>query len=158
MSESPEITGGCLCGRVRYRVTGPVLWSSHCHCHYCRAAHGAAFVTWFGVDEQEFGLEAGNDSLRWYQSSVWSRRGFCSDCGTTLFFQSRQSPNEMHIALATADSDFSIKPSSHVFYDQHVSWLEINDDLPRIDSQSVSLAAYSVIPAVSTKRREQQGD
>jgi len=64
----------------------------------------------------------------------------------------------MHIALATADSDFSIKPSSHVFYDQHVSWLEINDDLPRIDSQSVSLAAYSVIPAVSNKRREQQGD
>jgi len=158
MSDQQAITGGCLCGSVRYRVTGSVLWCSHCHCSYCRAAHGAALVTWFGIQEHDFMLESGKDSIRWYPSSQWSRRGFCPECGTSLFFQSRQSPGQMHVALATTDPGSGIRPTAHVFYDRHVDWLETCDELPRIDSGSETLAAYRQIPVLNAEQKEPSDD
>ena len=137
-----HIVGGCLCGAVRYEAAPPTLFCAHCHCRFCRHAHAAAFVTWFGVRETGFRLTAGADALRWYASSKQSRRAFCSRCGTTLLFQSQASPGEMHIALATADAPIDREPGSHVFFDQHVPWIEMGDELPRVDSDSPHLAHY----------------
>jgi len=140
------IQGGCLCGDIRYRAGGPPLWCSHCHCEYCRRAHAAALVTWFGVEEARFELVRGEVSLRWYQASPYSRRGFCPHCGTTLLFTSSQSPGEVHIALASTDEDYGIRPQAHVFYDQHVSWLTLGDTLPRLDADAAALSAYRIVP------------
>ena len=85
-------TGGCQCGAVRFRVEPPTLFCCHCHCAWCRRAHGAAFVTWFGAPEAAFSLTSGADGLRWYSSSAESERGFCGACGTTLFFRSKLAP------------------------------------------------------------------
>jgi hypothetical protein len=127
---------------VRYEADLPVLFCAHCHCRFCRRAHGAAFVTWFGVKETAFRVTEGDDVLRWYASSRQSRRAFCAMCGTTLLFQSQASPGEMHVALATADDPIDREPASHVFFDQHVPWFEVGDDLPRVDSDNPHLAHY----------------
>lgn len=124
-----QINGSCMCGSIQYYVATPTLWCAHCHCTDCRAAHGAAFVTWFGVHEHK--IEIQGDSLAWYQSSENARRGFCSKCGTTLFFQSSRWSNETHIALGTLKDELDREPSSHVYWDRHVPWLQLSDSLPR---------------------------
>ena len=49
-----EAEGGCLCGAVRYRVSGSPYHQTHCHCTLCRRASGAPFVTWFSVAREGF--------------------------------------------------------------------------------------------------------
>ncbi len=63
---TPTFSGACMCGAVRYRAEGPALFHCHCHCRWCRKAHGAAFVTWTGVAQRGFQLEE-PDQTRCYQ-------------------------------------------------------------------------------------------
>jgi hypothetical protein len=140
--------GGCLRGAVRFAAGEHVLFCVHCHCAWCRRAHGAAFVTWYGVKEIDFKLTSGVDTLRFYKSSNESERGFCTNCGTTLFFRSSVAAGEMHIALACADDANAVgkAPSAHVFYDAHVSWIEGAEALPKYDRHDAGVSKYQVIP------------
>ena len=131
MGNGEKYRGGCLCGAIRFEVTPPTKWCAHCHCSLCRRAHGAAFVTWFGVDRSAFELVSGEDDLSWYRSTPGARRGFCSRCGSTIFFASERWADEVHIALASMDGPIDRQPSAHVFYDSHVAWNAIGDELPR---------------------------
>lgn len=140
-----EITGRCLCGAVRFGAKGPPLFSAHCHCEWCRRAHAAAFVTWLGLRAESFSIASGEDVLRWFGSSPQSRRGFCSSCGTTMFFASTLAPGEMHVALACVDQAEDHPPKAHVFWEAHVSWSSVADDLPKIDREHAGLAKYRVI-------------
>jgi hypothetical protein len=131
MTDDAVLTGGCLCGAVRFQVTPPTKWCAHCHCSLCRRAHGAAFVTWFGVERSNFELVAGSDDLSWYQSTPAARRGFCARCGSTIFFESERWADEVHIALAHMDGPIDRSPQAHVFFDAHVDWVELGDGLRR---------------------------
>ena len=131
MPDETMFTGGCLCGAIRFEVTPPTKWCAHCHCSLCRRAHGAAFVTWFGVDRSQFELVAGGELLSWYRSTPEARRGFCSRCGSTMFFASERWADEIHIALANMKGAIDRAPKAHVFFDSHVKWAELGDDLPR---------------------------
>jgi hypothetical protein len=125
------ISGQCLCGAVRFEVEPPTKWCAHCHCSLCRRAHGAAYVTWFGVASGRFEVTAGRHELSWYRSTDDARRGFCSVCGSTMLFESTRWPGEMHIARAFVDR-LDREPAAHVFYDDHVSWAEAEDGLRRL--------------------------
>lgn len=127
-----QIGGQCFCGMVKYAVAAAPLWCAHCHCGMCRDAHGAAFVTWFGVPLAAFRVSEGEALLRWYQSSAEAKRGFCSHCGTTLFFHGRRWADEMHITRASLRSGEVMAPSAHVYYDSHVDWAQCDDTLPRL--------------------------
>lgn len=60
------IEGGCLCGSVRYAITGPLGPAGHCHCSICRKAHGAAFATWVFVEPDQFRWSAGAELVGRY--------------------------------------------------------------------------------------------
>lgn len=137
--------GQCLCGAVRFAVTPPTLFCVHCHCRFCRTAHGAPLVTWAGVREDRFVYTAGEDLIHWYQSSPQSRRGFCSICGATLFYASSLSPGEIHVARALIEGEIDRAPQAHVFYDHRLLWFECTDELPKIDSSSKVLEKYQVV-------------
>ena len=137
--------GQCLCGAVRFAITPPSLFCVHCHCRFCRAAHGAGFVTWVGAHEDRFAYLAGKDLVHWYQSSPQSRRGFCSVCGTTMFYVSTLSPGEVHVARALISGDIDRAPQAHVFFDHRPPWIECADDLPKIDSSSPRLEKYKAV-------------
>lgn len=137
--------GRCLCGQLRYAADPPTLFFAHCHCQWCREAHGAAFVSWVGLDERRFRLTAGEPLLRWYTSSPQSRRGFCSHCGTTLFFASTLCPGEIHVTRASLAGEIDREPQLHCFYDQHVAWAAVGDDLPRYDSSAEGLSKYRAV-------------
>ncbi len=148
MPEAVTFAGSCLCGAVRFHAQGPSLFCCHCHCRWCRKAHGAAFVTWFGVRAEGFVLDSGQEALRWFASSAPSRRGFCGACGTTLFYTSTLDPGEVHIARAVMDGPVDREPSLHIFTDHAVDWVRLGDDLPRYDSTARGLAKYQAVPAL----------
>jgi hypothetical protein len=77
-------------------------------------------------------MTAGSDKLSWYQSTPEARRGFCSNCGSTLFFESERWADEVHIALAHMDGPIDRPPKAHVYYESHVEWVELGDDLRRL--------------------------
>jgi hypothetical protein len=118
------VDGGCLCGAVRFRIRLPPKWCAHCHCTMCRRAHGAAFVTWVGSRTEDFQLLAGEAELRRYRSSPPATRGFCGQCGTMLFFESSRWPDEVHVTLASLDSDAGLVPEGHAYWEDRVAWAE----------------------------------
>ncbi len=128
----PTFTGGCLCGEVRFEYQSPSLWCAHCHCSLCQQAHGAPLVTWVGVAEQRFTMTA-DRALRWYHSSADSQRGFCTNCGTTLFFSSKRWPGEMHIVRTNIEGEIDAEPALHVHCESRANWLVLGDSLPRQD-------------------------
>ena len=144
MSDS-AITGACLCGAVAFSVEPPTLGSAHCHCPYCRRAHGAPLVTWLVAEEARFTVERGADTVKWHQSSEQSRRGFCRECGTTMFFASTLCPGEIHIAYGALLSPADRLPKAHVFTEHRVAWFDFNDALAHYRGDGPELAKYRAV-------------
>lgn len=132
----PVARGACLCGAVRFSASLPAKWVAHCHCSYCRRAHGAPFVTWAGFAAEQFSVDADAAQPTWYESSPGARRAFCPRCGSPMFFESTRWPGETHVARALFVDPLDKEPSAHVFYESHVPWLQVNDALPKKVSQS----------------------
>jgi hypothetical protein len=95
----------------------------------CRRAHGAAFVTWASSPDGSYNITDPANLLRWYHSSAEAERGFCTRCGSTLFFRSSKWPGEIHIVSANFVDALDRQPQAHVHYDTHVDWFAVNDNL-----------------------------
>lgn len=126
-------SGSCLCGKVSYSAAFPSLWVAHCHCTRCQRAHGAAFVTWVGFPQSQVAIE-GEDVLRWFVASEGGSRGFCGLCGSPMFFKSERWSGELHIARALFHDPIDRDPQAHVFYETHVPWNLVSDELPKKSS------------------------
>lgn len=123
------VSGACLCGALRFSVALPARWVAHCHCSRCQRAHGAAFVTWVGLLDEAVDIVNPHGVLTWYQAAEASR-GFCSRCGSPLFFKSPRYPGELHIARAAFTNELAQLPECNVFYDTHALWAERVESLP----------------------------
>jgi hypothetical protein len=122
--------GGCLCGAVHFRIALPTRWVAHCHCSRCRRAHGAAFVTWVGAHADTASIDDPQGVLRWHAADTGAERGFCGRCGSPMFFRSPQWPGELHVARALFTQPVDREPQMHAYYDTHVDWVHLADDLP----------------------------
>ncbi|WP_428248186.1 GFA family protein [Ferrovibrio sp.] len=127
MSNDETLSGGCLCGRVRYSIAGPPRMVSHCHCGLCRRVSGAAFVTWLTARRDTVSL-SGN--LVWYASSERGRRGFCPHCGSHVVSSSTDYDRYYDITAGSLDHPEAIRPQRHVFAHYQIGWLQLADDLP----------------------------
>lgn len=135
---SSTARGACRCGGVRFSLALPSKWVAHCHCHDCRRAHGAPFVTWAGFEAARFSLDADSLQPTWYASSPGARRAFCPRCGSPMLFESTRWPGEMHIARALIDGALDREPAAHVFWESRVPWLDVGDTLPKKVSASAA--------------------
>ncbi|MEO6173223.1 MAG: GFA family protein [Arenimonas sp.] len=129
--------GNCLCGAIRFTAKLPSRWVAHCHCTMCQQTGGSAFITWVGLEEQRCQIHDPQNQLQWYQSSDEAQRGFCKRCGSTLFFKSSRWPDEIHVALSNFQTPVDKAPQVHAFWDTHVDWVVLNDDLPRRTGQQI---------------------
>ena len=125
------IAGGCLCGDVRFEITGKLSWASHCHCSMCRKAHRAAFGTYGIVKSSDFRIVSGADRITRYQSSPGIVRTFCARCGSTLQWLRESKPDIADIALGVIDGDPGVRPSCHIFVASKAPWYDITDGLPQ---------------------------
>ena len=133
MTTSVKIHGSCLCGAVAFSMQLPSKWCAHCHCSMCRKAHGAGYVTWVGFEQDQVTFRPDNKQLNWYESSQGAQRGFCQQCGSSLFFRSEKWAGELHVALGAIDDEIDRHPQANVFFDKHVDWMPIDDSLKQQD-------------------------
>ena len=131
MTETKRVRGGCLCGAVRFEIELPSKWCAHCHCSMCRRAHGAGYVTWVGFESDHFELLSGDHHLKWYESSPGARRGFCSECGSAMLFESSRWPDETHVALGCIEDPIDRVPEANAYIEAHVDWMPLDDSLTR---------------------------
>jgi len=127
------ITGGCLCGRVRYQITGPLLGADHCHCSMCRRQHGAAFATYADFAPGAFSWIAGEELVKVYETPAGSGWCFCSQCGSSL--AGTEQGRITSVTLGTVEGDPGIRPQSHIFAGSGAQWHEIGDDLPQFEER-----------------------
>jgi hypothetical protein len=129
MSDQPlRATGHCLCGGVRFDVLGPLRAVILCHCSQCRHTHGH-FAAYTSASRSHVVFQA-DSTLRWYESSASARRGFCSKCGASLFWEPT-GENRLAIAAGCLDSPTGLSSERHIFVDDAADYYRINDDLPR---------------------------
>ena len=147
VDQQPTATGGCLCGNVRYEVSGKPLGTMLCHCRMCQRFSGAPMLenTTFSADV--FRFTKGEPKV--YQSSKIAERGFCPDCGSSIFYRGRIGYWKDWIVLATAslDEPRNFPPTYHLGIESSLPWLKILDDLPRTtcrDSPSL-VEAYRAV-------------
>ncbi|CAK0787212.1 hypothetical protein CVIRNUC_010428 [Coccomyxa viridis] len=126
-----QLEGGCLCGDIRYKVSGELAKEekpAFCHCRICQRAAGALVVGWATFKEKDIIVTRGD--CRIYHSSETGLRKFCGRCGTQVFFQNRGSPN-LEITIASLDSPDAIQPEVHGWTDSQLKCLKLKDDLPK---------------------------
>ena len=127
---SLPITGGCLCGAVRFQVTAKPLAAYYCHCSMCRRnSGGGLFLASATVPLEGFAFTNGKPAA--YESSPGNLRLFCNACGSPLGARVAEDPKLVEVHLGCLDDSNLIKPELHIFTSSQVSWHEIEDDLPR---------------------------
>ncbi|MDY0885091.1 GFA family protein [Dongia soli] len=121
-------SGGCLCGRIRYRLLAPPIWTGYCHCTSCRRSTGTVGVAYAGFHNRdvEFDKEPAT-----FNSSPGVRRSFCPTCGTPMVYRSTRWPDETHILVGSMDNPEACPPANHFHASEQVSWLRLEDSLPR---------------------------
>ena len=125
------ISGACLCGALRYEISGQLRDAGNCHCSMCRKAHGAAYATYASVDPDRFRWVAGEQLVARYESSPGRGWIFCRTCGSTL--GGIENGRVDSITLGTVEGDPGVRPRSHIFVGSKAPWHEITDGLPRFE-------------------------
>ncbi len=121
-------TGGCLCGAVRYRINDEMHSVINCHCSQCRKTHGH-FGAYSAADEKAVTFIE-DKGLKWFQSSETAKRGFCTECGASLFYNN-QNRDYISIAAGSLDTPTKLQSTANIFTDDKGDYYEISDRLPR---------------------------
>jgi len=122
------LTGGCLCGAVRYEARTALSEVHYCHCRLCQKAFGNLFAVFGSLPAAA--LRFTSAAPRLYRSSPFAERGFCGACGTPLTFRYLRSA-WIAIAIGSLDRPEAVRPEIHRGVESQVPWLAIDDDLPR---------------------------
>ena len=121
------ISGGCLCGAVRYEATGEAYNITHCHCLDCRRSSGAPFVTWASFRRSSFRFTAGKPrEVRW----AGRLRAFCGECGTPLTFLTDTDALEVDVTVCSFDDPMAVTPNDHTWVEDRLPWIHLADGLP----------------------------
>jgi hypothetical protein len=124
-----KLEGGCFCGAVRFEASGTPEHITHCHCIHCRRTTGAPFVTWAEMPKSGFRWTKGDPARMTSRPGVTRR--FCAQCGTHMTYETIESPGGVDVTAGCLDDPEAIKPDDHVWADRMLSWIHMDDNLPR---------------------------
>lgn len=110
---SNTIEGGCHCGAIRYKVTGELTGVINCHCSDCRRWHGN-YASYAVAKLADFTFTRGEDKVSWYESSTKARRGFCPDCGSSIFKDNKDG-EKIVLAVGAIDSPTGLTFMKNIF-------------------------------------------
>ena len=133
MSETTA-SGRCVCGAVRYELSGPLRGVIVCHCVECRRYHGTSGA-YTAVARDGLAVNDPEGLLRWFpgpESVTAGERAFCSRCGSSLFWSAPARPT-VSVAAGTLDGTTGLRIIQHIWDEQRADWEPAADDgLPRI--------------------------
>ncbi|HEX8053576.1 MAG TPA: GFA family protein [Thermoleophilaceae bacterium] len=129
------MTGGCLCGGVRFELTEPPTDAGYCHCTRCQRRTGTAASPQARIDARTFRLLQGEELVGgWDPGDGGFEKCFCRSCGAHLFSRSPDGREQMSIRLGAFDGDPGVRPSWRSFVAYAAPWEPIPDDgLTRYD-------------------------
>ncbi len=134
MTDTRATEGGCQCGQVRYRITGPIFNRQLCHCRMCQKAFGSYFAPLAGVASADISWLGERPAI--YRSSAAAERGFCRYCGTPLTFQYISEPHEISIALGSLDDPAAFAPEFQYGIESRMPWFDRLAGLPGETTES----------------------
>jgi hypothetical protein len=152
----PPLTGGCLCGAVRYEARATHRDGYYCHCRMCQLAFGNTRAAFINVLKSQVTWAT---PPAYYASSKFARRGFCAQCGTPLSFEYLGS-ERMDLSVGSLDDPGAVKPISHFAIESRIASWHVDDGLPgermdehqRINKLWKEAYGDNVVPGVAATR------
>ena len=131
----PHLSGGCLCGGVRFELTEPPREAGYCHCTRCQRRTGTGSSAQARIDGDTFRLLAGRELIgAWRHADGGFEKCFCRECGAHLFSRNPENPRQMSVRMGAFDGDPGVRPSFRTYVAYAAAWEPIPDDgLERID-------------------------
>lgn len=127
-----QITGGCLCGKVRYSAEAEPAFVGVCHCRNCQRVSGSAFCTVVGVPQPVLSVQGDlttfNDKG---DSGKTLFRRFCPVCGSTVMEQAEAMPDLVMLAVGTLDDPSWVKPTMEIYCDSAQPWVQLGGEMKR---------------------------
>ena len=120
-------TGKCLCGAVTFTAEEVDQHVHACHCSTCRSWTGGPMLA-ASVGSVSF---TGQDNIKRFQSSLWAERGFCTECGTSLFYRLKE-PDLYIMATGCFDDAEQFALEGEIFFDEKPSTYNFAGDHPRL--------------------------
>ena len=128
------LEGSCLCGGVRFELTGDFTPRSFCHCASCKRLSGGAGTANGAVRSDSVKIIAGEELLRTYQPNEGSAKTFCSRCGSNLFGGGWPESEQASVRLSALDDPVPGRPQKHLYTRSVAAWETLPDDgLERVE-------------------------
>ena len=126
------LTGGCLCGGVRFEIDAPPVSASYCHCTRCQRRTGTAASVQARIAPGSLTITQGEELIRAFHPPSGFPKLFCGSCGSALWSQSPDNPDIVSVRFGVFDEDPGIRPAWRQFVAYAAPWEPIPDDgLPR---------------------------
>ena len=123
------LTGGCLCGAVRFEISEPLTGAGYCHCTRCRRRTGTAASAQGWVSPGSFRWVAGEEHVRaWDPPDDGWAKGFCALCGSHLFSRPQDEDLPRSVRLGAFDGDPGVRPTTRQYLAYAAPWEPIPDD------------------------------
>ena len=137
--QATNVSGGCLCGRVRYEAEAFLENGYICHCTICQRSTGQP--TEITVLIKAGTLKYLKDEPKYYVSSPDGKRGFCGHCGSRLVWQALQAEDDWltNITVGTLDRPQDALMTPHIYADTQLPWYKVCEDLPKLRQEDAEL-------------------
>lgn len=130
-----KLTGGCLCGAVRYEIEGPISGTSVCHCTHCQKVTGSAFSV--NVLVPRDGMKVTGATLAQFADTGESGRTvvrqFCGRCGSSIASEPEAMPTLTVLKAGTLDDRSFLQPATHIWTRSRQPWVEVPANVTRFD-------------------------
>lgn len=133
MASQSNWSGGCLCGKVRFRLASDPFDAGWCHCRTCQLSSGSPAMVFASVPDGNWMAVRGAELICTVKSSSFGHRAFCGACGTPLYMRVDHQPETLDFSVATLDEPGRVVPGFHIFWASRIAWFNPGDDLPRYD-------------------------
>jgi hypothetical protein len=125
-----HVQGGCLCGKVRYTVSGDVIFSGVCHCTSCKKSTGSAFSAVFAVPSPAVQVSG---ELSTYvgqgDSGNATTKRFCPNCGSQVFGEAAIMPDVTMVDIGTLDEPASVPLQMHIYCRSKLDWVQVPEGI-----------------------------
>ena len=123
-----SLSASCLCKGVNMTIRGEFRPVINCHCIQCTKTHGN-FAAYTSVLEENIFFKS-KKTLKWFNSSTKARRGFCNNCGASIFFK-RSGSKSVSISAGLFKKPTKLKTISHIYIQNKRDYYKISDNLPK---------------------------
>lgn len=124
-----HLTGGCLCGAVRYETSTQPLAMGFCHCRSCQRATGSGYIPWVLLQAAHINITGEYKEFKSVgDSGKPVYRGFCTECGSRVFFRSDAMPGLSSVSAASLDNPALFEPQMRLWTQDAQAWDTIPND------------------------------